>query len=281
MSNFNQSEWGFPKKVQTPNIEEDIEKYLSKAILSKYSACTNKETKDKIVRVTEMLEFIDHLDSISAYLHSIDKKELKIIGGVHNIISHIEFHAHDYSGFDFDCEALKVYLLLSLIDTCMGQEKHLPPKDFLKKELKESNSKVEVIDLLEQYDDKYGLSKNFKRAFTDYISPSLKKEICFSLFYFKPTKEDNVLEKIEERYSEWEEKNDEEKLKTIAAGLYSIRSKYTHSNIRSFIPNRNNNQISAGDRECFICKKGKCFDELLKQVIVDLVNSILDGKLVK
>lgn len=280
MSSFNQSDWSFPKKVQTPNIKEDIKTYLSDDILSKFNACTNQEVKDKIVRVTEMLEFIGHLNAISGFLHSKDKKEVKCVGNNIYVISHIEFESHDYSGFDYDCEALTIYLLLSLIDTCVGQEKYVTTKDYIAKELKENNNnKDEVIDLLEQYNDKYGLSKNFKKAFTDYISPSLKKEICSSLFYFDPPKEENILAKIEERYSKWGKMNDEEKLKKIAAGLYSIRSKYTHSNIRCFIPDKDNNQICAGDKECFFCKKGTNFDAILKKVIIDLINSLIDGKL--
>lgn len=248
MSSFNQSDWSFPKKVQTPNIKEDIKTYLSDDILSKFNACTNQEVKDKIVRVTEMLEFIGHLNAISGFLHSKDKKEVKCVGNNIYVISHIEFESHDYSGFDYDCEALTIYLLLSLIDTCVGQ--------------------------------KNCSARKFKKAFTDFISPDLKSKICSSLFYFQPPKEGSVSEKMEKDYSEWENMNEDKKMMKIASGLYSSRCEYTHCNIRRFIPNRDTCGICVGDNDCFLCKKSENLPNLLKQVIRNLTDSLLDGRLV-
>ena len=158
-SNFHKSEWYFPKEVRTPNIEEDIGKYLSSVILSEYISCKKQDVKDKIVRVTEMLEFIDHISSISSELKKLDKPTCEFVDGEWYKVSHITYNSHDYSGFDYDCEALVLYLLLSLIDTCVGQAEYKDYVDYIESEFKEDNiAKENVVEKLKQHKELYGLS---------------------------------------------------------------------------------------------------------------------------
>lgn len=291
MAGFNESEWNFPKSVSTPDIEEDIEKYLSNDILIKFRSCDEKETRKKVIRVTEMLEFIDHLNSISSHLVSLDKPTYSVVGDRIYKDSHIEFASHDFSGFNYDCEALILYLLLSLIDTCVGQEKYVDCADFISDKLDDNCNKKDVIELLNQHKEQFGLSKNFKKAFTEYISDNLKNEICSSLFYFSSKKESDGLEQIEEWHSKWQNKTEMEKLKKIAEKLYEIRSKYTHCNIRSFIPDKDyvlpdtdNNgsftcKIDIGNQSGFLCKKKESLVKILKSVILELTEALLDGRI--
>jgi len=78
MSNlkFQPFDWDGPRKVQTPNIEDDIKKYLGEDLLEKWTITTDIELKQKIIIVAERLDFISHLKSI-AMIEKRNQRELR------------------------------------------------------------------------------------------------------------------------------------------------------------------------------------------------------------
>lgn len=80
---------------------------------------------------------------------------------------------HDYSGVQFDIEALVLYLLMTCIDAIQTQPKYHSAFDWLRNNVAkyEHQTKENIIDLLgkdqAEYDELYGLSKNFRLAFID------------------------------------------------------------------------------------------------------------------
>ena len=53
--------WKVPRQIVTPDLEEDIKRLLSPEILWLFKLCEDEEKKVRIQRITEMLDFLDHL----------------------------------------------------------------------------------------------------------------------------------------------------------------------------------------------------------------------------
>ena len=60
--------WIKPSVVSTPNIEDDIRNLLSEDILSMYQECPDADKRKRIVRITEMLDYANHLSAFSSFL---------------------------------------------------------------------------------------------------------------------------------------------------------------------------------------------------------------------
>lgn len=98
--------WIKPSVVSTPNIEDDIRNLLSEDILSMYQECPDADKRKRIVRITEMLDYANHLSAFSSFLCRINKPTRRIVGNIQYIDDHIDFEGHDYSGCEFDIEAM-------------------------------------------------------------------------------------------------------------------------------------------------------------------------------
>lgn len=270
--NKSKNEWIIPKKVFTPNIEEDIKNLLSEKVLQKYLSFgeAEHEKRQKIIRITEMLDLCDHLSHLKKYLSSINEPEIR--GNCIN--DHILFEKHDYSGCPYDLEALIFYLYVSIIDACAMKGAFITIYDFLKEEIKEDVLKDEgkdyILTLCEKHDEMYGLSKNFKGVFFN-ISDELKDEFTENIMVLKNRKTPYKIDEVNTKYEEWIGKNRDERIKKIADMIYSLRCKYSHENIRAFIPSVYWEPIPPFDSITCNCiaKKNTDLFFLLKKVIIE------------
>lgn len=273
---FDINEWLGPKIVTTPNIEDDINEYLGNEILNNWKITSDIKLKETIIFIVERLDFISHLKSFGKYVDINSSKTTQIINQGNVSIKIVtdykfEWNGHDYSGVNFDIEALVLYLLLSCIDAIQSQSQYKSPFDWLKEKSSTYQNKNEdaIKNLLDQdkkvYSDYFGLSKNFVKAFTSDISDNLIKEISDELIIVKCKNGELDSGSL----NNWNSKQKKEKAKKIASFLYELRSKYTHKNIRSFIPSKN--PIFLGiDGEVLLCKKGYDLEDLLHRILKNL-----------
>lgn len=264
--------WINPAVVSTPNIEEDIRNLLSDDILEMYQESSDKDRRYRIVRITEMLDFANHMSAFSSHLCSINKPKNRTVGEITYKDDHIEFDGHDYSGCEFDIEAMIYYLYVSIIDTCMAKsDKYHPVKEFLDGKLKGENvSKAEVLTFCDEYTEQYGLSKNFQEVFMSRISDGLKSQFIENILILGGRSKDYTREEIDQKWKIWQQTDMAVRLKKIASTLYNIRSQYTHSNIRSFIPKCEWQGNTLHHATTYLVKEGCDVLVLLKAVIDEL-----------
>lgn len=259
------------------NIEEDIRNLLSDDILRLYKECTDKEKCYRIVRITEMLDYACHLTTFSSFLCSINKPTNRTEGEITYKDDHVEFEGHDYSGCEFDIEAMIYYLYVSIIDTCMAKsDKYHPIKEFLNDKIKgEKTTKAEVLTLCDEYTELYGLSRNFQEVFMSRISDGLKTYFVENILVLGGRSTDYTCEDIEQKWQSWQQLDISVRLKRIASTLYNIRSQYTHSNIRSFIPKCEWQGNTLHHATTYLVKEGCDVLALLKAVIGELCIQLL------
>lgn len=272
--------WIKPSVVSTPNIEDDIRNLLSEDILSMYQECPDADKRKRIVRITEMLDYANHLSAFSSFLCRINEPTSRIVGNIQYIDDHIEFEGHDYSGCEFDIEAMVYYLYVSIIDTCMAKsDTFYPVKSFLDNKIKgDTVSKSELLTLCDEYMELYGLSKNFQEVFMSRISDGLKSQFVDNILILGGRKNDYTRDEIEQKWQVWQQADINVRLKKIASTLYSIRSQYTHSNIRSFVPKREWDSDSLHHATIYLVKEGCDVLKLLKAVIDELCIQLLQNK---
>lgn len=233
--NFNSRNWNAPKVVETPNIEEDIKQYLGDEILKKWQNLADtddlKKLKKRIIVITERLDLVSHLKTIAMIVRNKSNYTEKNDG---NIKSECNLFGHNFGGLQYDIEALDFYLHLTCIDAIQEQEPYKDPFDWLKSNFSKYNNTngIDFDKAKNDYQIRFGLSKNFKKAFTEDISPGLK-EIVSNVFMVVKM---NNNQPNPDSLNNWNSKNESEKLNKIAGTLYEIRSKFTHTNIRSFYP---------------------------------------------
>lgn len=272
--------WIKPSVISTPNIEEDIHNLLSDDILKLYKECTDKDKCHRIIRITEMLDYANHMIAFYSFLCRINKPTSRIEGGIKYKDDHIEFEGHDYSGCEFDIEAMIYYLYVSIIDTCMAKtDTFYPIKSFLDNRIKGENvSKSELLTLYDEYTELYGLSKNFHEVFMTRISDGLKSQFVDNILVLGGRSTDYTREDIEGKWQTWQQTDISVRLKKIASMLYNIRSQYTHANIRSFIPKREWQTDTLHHATAYIVKQGCDILALLKAVIDELCIQLLQDK---
>lgn len=260
--------WKTSKQVETPNIEDDIRRLLSGDVLKVYQQA-DENVKKRITRITELLDLVDHLDNFKNYLCKIDKPEHLKKENVIYKISHIEFDGHNYSGCQYDIEALIYYLYVSIIDTCMGPNTYKSVHDFMDEKTKNTDDYgcKDILTWCHEYQETYGLSKNFKKVFLKQISDGLKQKFADGILILGSKPKRYKESEIENKWDAWHEKDIDEKMKKISEFLYSMRSKYTHSGIREFIPS------SDWDEEkevSYVVKENADILCLLRNVILEL-----------
>lgn len=273
--------WKVPKQVVTPNLETDVKHLLSTEILQLFKQCTDDDKKARIRRITEMLDFSDHLLNFREYLISINKSTIRVESGKFFRDDNIQFNGHDYSGCEFDIEALVYYIYVSIIDTSMAKNStYVSIKKFLEKEISEKSiTKDDVLALCDKYDEVHGLSKNFKEVFETRISYELQEKFANGMLVLADErKTDYTRGDIDKRWVEWQKKDLSIRMKKIASCLYSIRSSYTHSNIRNFIPSNDWNEETLNNSTKYLLQKDVDLLGLLKSVILELCESLLSTK---
>lgn len=189
--NFNINEWNGPKKVVTPNIEEDIELYLGHEILEKWKTSKNADLNAVTVFITERLEFISSLKSLATHVQLNSKRTVELDRDNIYIQYECELFGHNYAGIQFDIEALDYYLYLSYIDAIQSQPQYFSAFQWLKNNvIKYENKDSEQLfhqltDAEKEYSEEFGLSKNFIKAFTQDITPDLQEKTCNMLIVIK------------------------------------------------------------------------------------------------
>lgn len=276
---FKKEDWLIPSMVRTPDIEVDIDKYLGNEILENWRKSKDKDITNSIVFITERLDFICHLNAFRNYAINNSERKILIDGeGVVQLKYKFFMDNHDYSGVQYDIEALVLYLILSCIDAIQSQPDYLSAFEWLsgKTSRYENQPKDKIKGLLmedkAQYDDLYGLSKNFRKAFTDDISDKLKKQIIENLIVAKF--EGESVNK--NSFLAWNSNDENAKIKKVANYLYNLRSKYTHKNIRNFIPKRPFG-VRLLEGEYLLCKNGFDLDTCLIEILKELCLKKLVG----
>ena len=273
--------WKIPKQITTPNFEDDIERLLSTEILRLFKLCDDKEKKMRLHRIVEMLDFADHLMNFSEYLKSINKPTIRIENGTCEVKDNIRFNEHDYSGCEFDIEAFVYYTYVSVIDTSMAKSTtYVSPKSFFMKNIHEGNiTKAKVLTLCDEYNKTHGLSRNFKEVFTTRISNELQEKFANGIMVLSDErKTDYTKAEIDKCWAEWQKKDVKDRMKKIASCLYSIRSSYTHSNIRSFIPSLCWDRDTLSHNTKYLIQNDMDLLEMLKSVILELCKELLSSK---
>lgn len=273
--------WKIPKQIVTPNLETDISRLLSTEILQLFRQCTDNGKKDRIRRITEMLDFSDHLLNFREYLISINKPTIREENGKVFRDDHIQFNEHDYSGCEFDIEAFVYYTYVSVIDTSMAKSAtYVSPKSFFEKSIHEVNTtRAEVLTLCDEYNKTYGLSRNFKEVFTTRISHELQEKFANAIMVLsEERKTDYTKAEIDKCWAEWQKKDVKNRMKKIANCLYSIRSSYTHSNIRSFIPSLCWEGETLSHNTKYLIQNDMDLLEMLKSIILELCKELLSLK---
>ena len=276
--------WLAPKKISTPNLTKDIEKYLGKSISDKYEML-NSELKNKVRVITERLEFIDHLFVFKEFVERNSFKNKKIIkkeieGKIVKFIKiDYEFilYNKDLAGANFDMEALIFYLLVTCIDTLKSQPQYVDPFDWLKDKIDVDNNDIhkQLAVLKEKYKEKFGLSKRFREAFTKDIDEEVQNDLVNNLISVKL----NNSKINQDSLKAWNNKTKEEKLKKIANTLYHIRSSYTHTSIRTFLPTEPLEKVPDLNGEHLLCNSKVKFVDLMKKVIISLTENLIKESL--
>lgn len=271
--------WKIPKQIVTPNLANDINRLLSPNILQLFKQCTDDGKKARIRRITEMLDFTDHLLNFRAYLKSANRPTMRVESGKVFRDDHIQFNEHDYSGCEFDIEAFVYYTYVSIIDTSMAKTNaYVSPKKFFENEIHEKAiTKDDVLALCDKYGEIYGLSKNFREVFETRISRQLQEQFANGMLVLSDgRKTDYTKAEIDKRWAEWQNKDVKKRMKKIANCLYNIRSSYTHSNIRCFIPSNEWNEETLSYNTKYLVQKDVDLLGLLKLVILELCVELFD-----
>ncbi len=235
-----------PTQIRTPNIDNDITAFFSLELGVKETKRIINSLpgglKNKLYKITERFEFIEHLLIFRKELIKNKKfkieffKEPNVLLGISKVDS-IKMFNTKFDGVDYDIEALVLYLLLTCVDTLAGQDEYKKFSEWL--EIKKVSFSEEIIDLNwikakeKEHKEMFGIGRNFKNLLTDGISNQLKKRMIEN---FAVTKLDNGGVN-KDSWKAWELANDNEKLKKIAKTLFEqIRNKYTHTSHRTFAP---------------------------------------------
>ena len=228
-----------------------------------------------------MLDFSDHLLNFREYLINVNKPTIRISKGIAYRDDHIQFNGHDYSDCEFDIEAFIYYIYVSIIDTSMAKNStYLLIKNFLEKEISEKSiTKDDVLVLCDKYNEVYGLSKNFREVFETRISHELQEKFANGILVLSDNrKTDYTKVEIDKRWIEWQKTDVRIRMKKIASCLYSIRSSYTHSNIRSFIPSICWDRETLSHNTKYLIQNDMDLLEMLKSVILELCKELLSSK---
>jgi hypothetical protein len=231
-----------PRQIENTEIIDDLRDYF----FNDYSLDRIQEIyKDNITELSiicDRYEFILKLQNFKLICiknRKFVKPKLEniVINGTEAIqISQSEkitLDDHEFNGITYDIDALSQYLLLTIIDTIMGQ---IDYKDFLtwliETDDKSNYTKDEIVKLYKKYNENNGLRRNFISAFQDHVSEELKTKITESFMLGKIGL--GVID--EQSLNNWQLLSYNDRYIKIVKYLYDeIRCKYTHSCSRTFL----------------------------------------------
>lgn len=281
-----------PKSISTPNFYGDFETLILNGIKRidfdfKEVLDNNSELKDKMCFICERFEFINMLEHLEYYFKERktikEMKPKRIDSTSINIecIENISFDDCDFTGIDYDIEALVIYLLFTCIDTINGKESFIKYEDWIVKHIdlfcSDEMPKEEIIKLIKksknEYYEDYGVRRKFKKAFISDISEELRSKIISNFALLKIVKGHIDPDSTQK----WEMYTDKQKIKQLAEHFFSIRNGYTHSSTRTFIPNTPI-KYCANTKEVVLIQLNKSevdLVEILIEIIQNLVYNLL------
>lgn len=273
--------WG-PNQISNPSLKDDLIKYFFKNISDEQLENILKTKENELELICNRYEFISKLMELRQILiqrsekvfPKITKLEIEdkcVIEFIHE--DKVSIDGIEFNGVRFDIEALCQYLLLSLIDTIMGKTPYKTFNEWLVSQIEDKSYTLnEILDFEKRYQEEYGLSRNFNKAFSDYLPNDIKDRLLKTFIISKVdlgTISDTNIEA-------WNNIPDSQKLKKIATYLYSdIRCKYTHSCSRKFLNVKKIISMKPTKEKLLINKISPEDDNLiniLKDLIVNLVN---------
>lgn len=273
--------WG-PNQISNPSLKDDLIKYFFKNISDEQIENILKTKENELELICNRYEFISKLMELRQILiqrrekvfPKITKSEIEdkpVFEVIHE--DKVSIDGIEFNGVRFDIEALCQYLLLSLIDTIMGKTPYKTFNEWLVSQIEDKSYTLnEILDFEKRYQEEYGLSRNFNKAFSDYLPNDIKDRLLKTFIISKVdlgTISDTNIEA-------WNNIPDSQKLKKIATYLYSdIRCKYTHSCSRKFLNVKKIISMKPTKEKLLLNKINPEDDNLiniLKDLIVNLVN---------
>ena len=234
--------------IETPQPGPDVQRYLFPQqpldeVQKRFSAITDASQRQGLLMVAERLKFIDHLDAIKTQFRS-QQMGMPSIDTLRDDAVRVpevpwpNMWGHDFAGADWDIEACQVYLLLTCIDTIMGQPEYLSAFAWLRQQ--HQAGRIGSLDAVfraeDEYADTYGPSRLFVTAVAEHLSSALRQRWTRG---FAVVALDGAGRCIKSDSREaWEARTEDTRMKAIAAMLYSMRSQYTQRNARSFLPSQ-------------------------------------------
>lgn len=274
--------WKYSKHVETPDIKEDIKELLSMDVLYSFCQCTNEESKRIVIKVVELLDLIKHMEHFRELLQKNSTTSHRESNGKNFNDNHAFVDGIDFSGCQYDIEALVIYLYVSCIEGCTQTNAFRTISDYFKNNLNEDEkyNKSDVLNICAKHSELYGLRKKFIKVFVKLISTSLRNEIADNIMILSSKrKTDFSPVEINSFINQWKQKPIDDRSKKIADYIYDIRSKYTHTNSRTFYP------TVEWDGKSHISKYNYClvtenidFPKILKQVIIELCIKVLNNE---
>ncbi len=232
--------------IETPQPGPDVQRYLFPQqpldeVKKRFSAITDASQRQGLLVVVERLKFIDHLDTIKTQF----RNEQKTTSSIHTLrddtvpeAPSLNMWGHDFAGADWDIEACQVHLLLTCIDTIMGQPEYLSAFAWLRQQ--HQAGRIASLDAVfraeDEYADTYGPSRLFVAALAEHLDSALRQRWTRGFAVVALDGEGRCI-KSDSREA-WEARTQETRMKAIAAMLYSMRSQYTQRSARSFLPSQ-------------------------------------------
>lgn len=234
--------------IETPEPGADVQKYLFpqqplEEVQTRFSAIVDVSQRQGLLLVAERLKFIDHLDTVKTQLRSQQMVAPSVDTLRDDAAKALEvappnMWGHDFAGADWDIEACQVYLLLTCIDTIMGQPEYLSAFAWLREQ--HQAGRIASLDAVfraeDEYAGTYGPSRLFVAAVAEHLSSALRQRWMRG---FAVVALDGAGKCIKSDSREaWEARTEETKMKAIATMLYSMRSQYTQRSARSYLPSQ-------------------------------------------
>lgn len=283
------SDWLVAQKVSTPDILGDIKKYCGVLLTAKEFDALEITNRRKLILITERLELVEHLLVIHNAISTNTKIKRRVFKPVNDNSESVEIESqlscvlwgHDFAGANFDIEAIVFYLLLTCVDTIKGQPEFVSAFDWL---CNPSNMSLlvnqdqqslqkQLEDLQKKYGTDFGITRKFIEAFVDNLSDDLQQEIVESLAVVK-VRDSKI---SQESMVAWNRRDVKGKLKKLGDRLYTIRSSFTHTSLRTFLPTQPLETVSKITGEQLLCKPNVNLLDLLIRVIQCLIKTQLIG----
>lgn len=234
--------------IETPEPGTDLQRLLFPQqpldeVQKKFSAIADAAERRAILVVVERLKFIDHLEAIKTQFRNQQKTTTSSDTLGDDMVKVTEepslnIWGHDFADADWDIEACQVYLLLTCIDTMMGQPEYLTAFAWLGEQHQARH--IATLDAAlraeDEYADTYGASRLFVAAFTEHLNSALRQR-WMGGFAVVALDGERKCVKSDSRQA-WEARTDDTRMKAIAAMLYAMRSQYSHRSARSFLPSQ-------------------------------------------